>query len=174
MPQSLWIVTLIVGLLGGVWFMVPLDRQEASAAASNREPLSLVILPVEEQSLLPLIADVFETAAAGDVDAAVEQFSRRAYRENQRAFDQLRTILTNLNQVAGGYDGTELVAVRRVSPRFTEVWTVSWFEPGPYLFKVRFYQKDGQWCFADFAGTNEMNDFIDKVPLTFVTRYEEP
>ena len=171
--RKIWVS--VFGLACACIFISTLHaRQSASAASSPLNPLTPVKVPVEEQSLLPLIESVFKTAAAGDVDAAVQHFSDRAWRENQRSIDQFRATLTNLNQVATGYDGTELVAVRRVSPRLTEVWTISWFEPGPYLFKARFYLKDGEWCFADWAGTNEMNEVVDKAPLTFVARYEAP
>lgn len=145
-----------------------------NALAANQPALSLLEVPVEEQSLLPLIVSAFESTAAGDVDAAVQTFADRAWRDNPRTTDQLRTVLSNITKIGGDYSGTELVAVRRVSPRFTEVWTISWFELGPYLFKARFYQRDGEWRFADFAGTTEMNEFVEMAPLTFVSRYEAP
>ena len=122
----------------------------------------------EERELLPLIADAFELAGQQRVGESLAKLYDRAWDKTPDAERQLREMVQTLARGGQACTGTELVAVRRVSPRLTEVVTLSWFADGPVLFRGRFYQRDGKWWLHNFRVSADTNEFIETVPAAYL------
>lgn len=135
---------------------------------------SLPVVPVEEHTLLPLVTSVFDAVADQRVDDAMQILDAHAWVANDEVTTELRTAFEAVARKAVDYRGTELVAVRRVSPRMTELFTFAWFKQGPILFRARFFNRDGRWLLREYGMATEIDSFVENAPLTFVSRYRAP
>ena len=131
-------------------------------------------IPVEDRVLLPIIASAFEHVSRQEVDAAVAVFEAHAWSDDLNVKRALTDTLTRIAKEGGAYYGTELVAVRRTSSRLTTIDTFVWFERGPLLFRVLFYQKDGRWFVKKFDVKTNIDGMIETSPVVYVSQYPGP
>ncbi len=129
------------------------------APATAQEPEAAALGPTQ------LAERFFEQVAAGEHARAIDEL----YSSNQwvsSISDQvgkLRAQFVGLNDLVGGYLGSEAVGDSAISSRFVYLWYIGYFERQPLQFHFSFYRAKDQWRVYSFSYDEGMDAVVKEL-----------
>ena len=116
-----------------------------------------------------VLKEIVDTVGKGRIDDAVEllaSHSCRTFDEAKR--EKLRSMYSAVYGVAGVYDGNDLVAVRKYSPRAHKAYLIAYHREGLVLHSYKLFHRDGQWHVMGMSLDDDLDDLDASAPVVYL------
>ena len=127
-------------------------------------------LPVDGmEDYVPLLQDTIAKVGAGNVDEAVKLFfpvvGAAPGDPEPEPMRMFRKQLTEMHKASGGFEGSDIVAVRRISSRVHTVYAIAYFERQPIMFRFGMYRWNKTWRFTECHFNRDMTELQQNTPM---------
>jgi hypothetical protein len=146
------VVALVGVALAACCLFMAWHGNEPAAAAGPGDAVSTELRP-QVQELLALYGQ-------GKIDDMLQRMPV-APAQNRDDFENLRRELIGLTNVAGRYQGFDIVTSLPLSGRYCELYVLAYFEKEPILFDFGFYKAGDAWQVQRFKVRPDIDTFLD-------------
>ena len=113
--------------------------------------------------------EIVDTVGKGRIDDGVELLASHSWRTfDEEKRKKLRRAYSAMYGVAGVYDGNDLVAVRKYSPRAHKAYLIAYHREGLVLHSYKLFHRDGQWHVMGMSLDDDLDDLDASAPVVYL------